>query len=167
VSPDRYRAKPRKKAAAVALPAAVRIRPSPKDAHQVVYFQRHKDDDSSESMPGRNFMNNCPAGVRAQMRAVLAAVAAAPPMRFSGGGYWEAMKGDMKGWFEVRVDGAQRHHFRLFCLLDYDAVNSEKPLLVVVAGLDKQFKTTLSDADYAGVRTLGDEFLARNPRSFA
>ena len=39
------------------------------------------------------------------MRAVLAQVASAPPKRFAGGGYWEAMKGDMTGWFEVRVDG--------------------------------------------------------------
>ncbi len=28
-------------------------------------------------------------------------------------GYWEAMKGDMSGWFEVRVDGPRRHHYRL------------------------------------------------------
>jgi hypothetical protein len=32
------------------------------------------------------------------MRAALVAVAAAPPKRFAGGGYWEAMKGDMTGW---------------------------------------------------------------------
>jgi hypothetical protein len=32
-----------------------------------------------------------------EMRAVLAHVAAAPPKRFAGGGYWEAMKGDMTG----------------------------------------------------------------------
>ena len=47
-----------------------------------------------------------------------AQVAAAPPKRFAGGGYWEAMKGDMTGWFEVGVDGPRRHHYRLFCRLD-------------------------------------------------
>jgi hypothetical protein len=43
----------------------------------------------------------------------------------------------MTGWFEVRVDGPKRHHYRLFCRLDYDAKNSDRPLLVVIAGLDK------------------------------
>lgn len=101
------------------------------------------------------------------MRAVLVAVAAAPPKRYAGGGYWEAMKGDMTGWFEVRVDGPQRHHYRLFCRLDYEAKNRGKPLLVVVTGLDKPFRTELTKADYARVRALGDEYLKRNPRSVA
>jgi hypothetical protein len=35
------------------------------------------------------------------MAAVLTAVAAAPPHRFSGGGYWEAMHGEMTGYCEV------------------------------------------------------------------
>jgi hypothetical protein len=96
---------------------------------------------------------------------VLVAVAAAPPKRFAGGGYWEAMKGDMSGWFEVRVDGPNRHHYRLFCQLDYEAKNGPKPLLVVIAGLDKPFRTELSPADYAKVRALGAEYFARNPRS--
>jgi hypothetical protein len=144
-----------------------RTGPSPDDAHDIVYFRRHVDDDASQRIPGRDFLGTCPAGVRAKMRAVLIAVAEAPPKRFSGGGYWEAMKGDMHGWYEVRADGPKRHHYRLFCLLDYKANNVTKPLLVVITGLDKAFRTELSDADYAGVRALGDEFLARNPRSFA
>ena len=101
------------------------------------------------------------------MRAVLVAVAAAPPKRYSGGGYWEAMKVDMTGWFEVRVDGPKRHHYRLFCRLDYEAEDATKPLLVVITGLDKPCRTELSDSDYAGVRQLGDEYLSRNPRSIA
>lgn len=101
------------------------------------------------------------------MRAALVAVAAAPPKRFSGGGYWEAMKGEMSGWFELRIDGPRRHHYRLFCLLDYDAKGEEKPLLVVIDGRDKPFRTTLSDADYAAVRKLGDDYRKRNPRSLA
>lgn len=82
----------------------------------------------------------------------MSVVAAAPPKRFAGSGYWEAMKGDMSGWFEVRIDGPRRHHYRLFCLLNYEAKGQEKPLLVVVDGRDKPFRTTLSDADYAKVR---------------
>lgn len=103
------------------------------------------------------------------MAAVLVSVASAPPKRFSGGGYWEAMKGEMAGWFEVRVDGPKRHHYRLFCRLDYEASNPErtKPLLVVVTGMDKPFRTELTKADYAAVRALGQEYLSRNPRSIA
>lgn len=144
----------------------VRTQPSSDDAHEVVYFQRHLDDDPGQLSPGRAFLRDvCPVKVRSTMSAVLAAVAAAPPKRFAGGGYWEAMKGDMAGWFEVRVDGPKRRHYRLFCLLDYDAEGSEKPLLVVVAGLDKPFRTVLSDADYQWVRGLGQEYRSRNPRS--
>jgi hypothetical protein len=101
------------------------------------------------------------------MQAVLVAVAAAPPKKFAGGGYWEAMKGAMTGWYEVRVDGPKRHHYRLFCLLDYQAEGRGKPLLVVVTGLDKPFRTVLSDGDYRAVRDLGREYIARNPRSIA
>jgi hypothetical protein len=36
-----------------------------------------------------------------------------------------------------------------------------------VTGLDKPFQTVLSEADYKDVRALGEEYLARNPRSLA
>jgi hypothetical protein len=130
-----------------------------------MFFQRHPDDDPRRSAPGRQFLNACPVSVRAKMRVVLVEVAAAPPKRFAGGGYWEAMHGSMTGWFEVRVDGPNRRHYRLFCRLDYDAKDVDKPLLVVICGLDKPFRTSLSDRDYRGVRTLGEEYLSRNPRS--
>jgi hypothetical protein len=143
----------------------VRTRPSSDDAHEVAFFRRHSDDDQGQAVPGREFLKACPVKVRATMGAVLTQVAAAPPKRFAGGGYWEAMKGDMTGWFEVRVDGPRRHHYRLFCRLDYDAAGRTKPLLVVICGLDKPFRTELSDADYRHVRDLGEEYLRRNPRS--
>ena len=149
----------------------VRAGPSRDDAHTVVYLQRHRDDDPAEKVPGRDFIRSCPATVRAKFAAVLVAVAAAPPYRFAGGGYWEAMHGDMAGWFEVRVDGPKpgggkgRYHYRLYCLLDYDAKDVDKPLLVVVTGRSKPFRTKLSPADYRAVRQLGAEYLARNPRS--
>lgn len=47
------------------------------------------------------------------------------------------------------------------------APSRDKPLLVVIDGRDKPFRTTLSDADYAGVRSLGVEYRNRNPRSLA
>lgn len=133
-----------------------------------MYFKRHKDDDPGEAEPGRDFLRDvCPPKVRVTMRAVLTAVAAAPPKRFAGGGYWEAMQGEMTGWFEVRVNGPRRHHYRLFCLLDYAAQGMDKPLLVVIDGRDKAFRTELSPAEYAAVRKLGEEYRKRNPRSLA
>lgn len=100
------------------------------------------------------------------MHAVLIAVASAPPKRFSGGGYWEAMRGEMTGWFEVRVDGPpNRTHYRLFCILDYEAQGTNKPLIVIVDGRSKPFRTTLRDKDYLEVKALGDEYRARQPRS--
>jgi hypothetical protein len=164
MSPDRGR-----KAKSGSRPAAsrVRLRPSSDDPHEIVYFRRHKDSDPGQSNPGRDFLEACPPKVRATMRAVLVAVAISPPKRFAGGGYWEAMKGEMTGWFEVRVNGAKRHHYRLFCRLDYDTAERDKPLLAVIAGMDKPFRTALSAADYAAVRALGDEYVARNPRSLA
>ena len=103
------------------------------------------------------------------MLAVVRAVADAPPPAFSGGGKWEAMHGEMRGWYEVRVDGRDRHHFRLFCLLEKDgaALGLGGPSLVLVTGKDKSFQTVLSDADYADVRRLGAEFRARVPRNVA
>lgn len=151
----------------------IRARPSRDDAHDVVYFRRHPDDDPAQSIPGREFMLSCPSSVRAKFGAVLVAVAAAPPHRFAGGGYWEAMHGDLAGWFEVRLDGPKpgggkgKHHYRLFCLLDYDAKDADKPLLAVITGMDKPSRTTLTSRDYSGVRALGEEYRARNPRSLA
>jgi hypothetical protein len=112
-----------------------------------------------------------PVGEIVDVFAVPETAGAAVRARSAGGGYWEAMHGDMAGWFEVRVDGPKprggkgRHHYRLYCLLDYDAKEVDKPLLVIVAGLDKPFRTKLSATDYARVSRLGEEFLARNPRS--
>lgn len=159
---DRHRSKSKPKPAS----PQVKTRPSSDDAHAVVYFKRHPDDDAEERAPARIFLRDvCPPGVRAKMRAVLVAVAEAPPKSFAGGGYWEAMRAEMTGWYEVRVDGPKRHHYRLFCLLDYDAEGVDKPLLVAVTGLDKPFRTVLSEADYQSVRALGAEYLRRSPRS--
>lgn len=80
----------------------VRTGASPDDPHEIVLFTRHRADDRSQSVPGQAALNSYPTKVRATMRAALIAVASAPPKRFAGGGYWEAMKGDMTGWFELR-----------------------------------------------------------------
>ena len=102
------------------------------------------------------------------MLAALKAVADAPPPSFSGGGYWEAMHGDMAGYYEVRVDGPKRKHFRLFCVLERDDGGSLQlggPSIVILGGKSKAFRTRLSSKDYASVRAAGAEFASTTPRS--
>jgi hypothetical protein len=78
--------------------------------------------------------------IDAEFTAVLDAVAASPPARFSGGGKWEAMHGTMSGWYEIRLTGPGREQFRLFCLLE-NADDDEllrrgltKPAIAVITG---------------------------------
>lgn len=143
----------------------VRVGPSRDDAHDIVYFRRHVEDDSGRSSPARDFLDSCPGSIRAKLRNVLIAVAAAPPRKFAGGGYWEAMHGNISGWFEVRRDGPQRRHYRLFCRIDLEAKGADHPWLVVIDGREKTFKTTLADSEYKAIRALGVEYFSRNPRS--
>lgn len=75
------------------------------------------------------------------------------------------MHEQMAGWFEIRVDGPNRHHYRLFCQLDDDAIGLNKPLLVVIDGRDKPFRTILQDAGYMQVRAYGEEYYKYKPRS--
>jgi Txe/YoeB family toxin of Txe-Axe toxin-antitoxin module len=136
---------------------------------RIHFFQRHRQDDPKQSVPARDFLLACPEKVRAMMVAVVKAVADAPPPMFSGGGKWEAMHGDMAGWYEIRVDGPNRHHYRLFCLLERDGMSLGLggPSLVLITGKAKAFRTVLSVNEYAEVRILGEEYRARNPRSLA
>ena len=133
------------------------------------FFQRHVEDDPGQAVPARDFLDSCPAPVVAKFFAVLRAVLDAPPPAFSGGGKWEAMHEEMAGFYEVRVDGPNRHHYRLFCLLEREgeALGLRGPSLVLITGKDKPFRTTLSAADYRKVKALGREYLARKPRSIA
>jgi len=119
------------------------------------------------------FLNACPGKVDAELGAVLDAVAGAPPPAFSGGGKWEAMHGDMGGYYEIRLTGPGREQFRLFCILENgtDAELTQrglvKPAIAVITGLRKPSRTVFSANDYDGVRKLGDEYLARLPRRIA
>ena len=93
-------------------------RPHGRDANEqlpwsIVYYQA-----PDGSVPGLEFLDGCPGTVDAQFTAVLDAVAAAPPPKFSGGGKWEAMHGTMGGWYEIRLTGPGREQLRLFCLLE-------------------------------------------------
>lgn len=70
------------------------------------------------TIPAAEFLDSCPTKVDATINAVLEAVRQAPPPAFSGGGKWEAMHGTMSGYYEIRVTGPGRKHYRLFCVLE-------------------------------------------------
>lgn len=78
-----------------------RSKPPPKQSRaneptapwRIHFFQRHRDDDRTASVPAREFLDACPTGVAADIIATLKAVAEAPPPRFAGGGQWQAMHG--------------------------------------------------------------------------
>jgi hypothetical protein len=131
------------------------------------FFKRRLEDDPKESVPARDFLDRCPTRVAAKLIAVVKAVADAPPPMFSGGGKWEAMHGEMNGFYEVRADGPKRHHYRMFCVLERDGakVGLGGPSLVLITGKDKPFRTVLSATDYAEVQSLGREFFSCTPRS--
>ena len=151
-----------KRATGAAAQTTVPQRSAPWRIH---FFQRHAEDDLAQAVPGRDFLERCP--VAARIAAVLKAVAEAPPNAFAGGGYWEAMHDTMAGFYEVRVDGRDWRHHRLFCVLERDGarVGLGGPSIVVITGMDKPFRTTFNERDYARVRQLGDEYRSRVPRS--
>ncbi|HWG63396.1 MAG TPA: hypothetical protein VG253_17000, partial [Streptosporangiaceae bacterium] len=120
--------------------------------------------------PALEFLNDCSRKIDAQFTAVLDAVAAAPPPRFSGGGKWEAMHGVMGGWFEIRLTGPGREQFRLFCLLENGNQDElarrglRRCAIAVITGMRKPWRTVFSDRDYKYVRDLGDEHMHNYPR---
>jgi hypothetical protein len=91
----------------------------------IAYYQA-----PDQSIPGGAFLSSCPTKVAANLLAVLAAVRAAPPPAFSGGGKWEAMRGTMAGYYEIRGTGPGRMHYRLFCRLENGTPDELKTLPV-------------------------------------
>jgi len=133
---------------------------APSDPWLIHFFERHAKDDPLRSVPARDFLDACPDQVAAEMHAVLDAVAAAPPPRFSGGGKWEAMHDDMAGIYEVRVSFAQ-YNYRLFCLLERNAADLGGPSIVALGGLKKPRRKAAAARDYRVVRAWADEFVKR------
>jgi Txe/YoeB family toxin of Txe-Axe toxin-antitoxin module len=132
----------------------------------VVYYRT-----STGRVPAEVFLDACPAKVEATILAVLEAVRAAPPPAFSGGGKWEAMHGTMSGYYEIRVTGPGRRHYRLFCLLDNGsdedlaARGFTAPQIAVINGMVKDHMTEFADPEYRrNVRDLGDDYLGTLPR---
>lgn len=80
---------------------------------------------------------------------------------------WEAMHGDMAGFFEARTRGPGRRLFRLFCLLERNALGPQEPAIVVIAGLVKPVGSAFGRQEYERVRRLADEYRSRTPRSLA
>ena len=135
----------------------------------IVYYATSKGE-----VPAEAFLDQCPRNVDAMFNAVLEAVRAAPPPAFSGGGKWEAMHGTMAGYYEIRVTGSGRRHYRLFCMLDNGSPPElaergfDGPQIAVINGMVKPNAALFSDRDYKKhVRTLGDDYLARTPRPIA
>jgi len=79
------------------------------------------------------------------------------------------MHGEMAGYYEIRIDGPQRRHYRLFCLLENpgEVAGLKGPSLIVLCGMEKAFRTTFTKSDYERVRTLGGRFRSRVPRPVA
>ncbi len=125
------------------------------------FFQRDKRDDATRGVPAIAFLDKVPAKVRATIQAVLEAVAAAPPPAFSGGGKWEVMHDHMAGFFEVRVRGADQRNYRLFCVLERDAVDLGGSSIVVIDGLSKPVRQAADPKDYRRALGYREEFRAR------
>lgn len=126
------------------------------------------------SIPAEKFLDSCPKNVGLTIDAVLEAVRMSPPPAFSGGGKWEAMHGKMSGYYEIRVTGPGRRHYRLFCRLENgtDAQLAERgfarPQIIAINGLDKANATLFTDREYKKkVRDLGDDYLSKLPRPVA
>jgi hypothetical protein len=134
----------------------------------IVYYETEDG-----AVPAEEFLDSCPAKVDARFSAVLEAVRAAPPPQFSGGGYWEAMHGDMGGYYEIRLTGPNRRQYRLFCILDNGSPEElrerglDQPQIAVLTGRVKNSGAKFSYRDYAKVRKLGGEYLRQNPRRIA
>ncbi|MDP9340751.1 MAG: hypothetical protein M3Q23_01310 [Actinomycetota bacterium] len=142
-------------------------RKQPPTPWSIFYFKRHHEDDPRRPAPGRDYVEACPTGVKADIFATLKAVAEAPPPQFSGGGRWIAMHGSMKGYYEVRIMGPGRSLYRVFCLLERDTqeLGFGNNGVVVIQGMTKAHGTAFTATEYASVRELGDEYRARKPRS--
>ena len=125
---------------------------------RIHFFQRSSSDDSSETVPALVFVESLPTRVRAEVHAVLEAVAKAPPPAFSGGGKWEAMHGDMAGIYEVRVQGGGKNH-RVLCLLVREAPDLGGPSIVCLGGLSKPRREAAKPKDYRRILTYRQEFL--------
>lgn len=131
----------------------------------VKVFQRHSVDDPGESCPTEIFFNQCPDSVARDLILIIDSVAEAPPPQFSGGGMWQSMHEDMHGFYEARTTGPDRRLYRLFCILDRNSPGLDRPCVVLITGMSKPVGSAFTEAEYASVRRLGEEYRRRSPRN--
>ena len=99
---------------------------------------------------------------RADLVLTLEYVALAPPYKANRmAGRWEAMHGEMTGWFEARKQFGNRL-YRLYCFLD-----AELRYLVVATGRKKMSGETLSSRQYEQIRELREHYYSTMPRPIA
>jgi hypothetical protein len=134
---------------------------SKRDPWLIHFFQRHRSDDPARSVPAMDFLDGVPLKVRAEMNAVLDAVAEAPPPAFSGGGKWEVMHDEMAGFCEVRVRGADRQNHRMFCVLERDAEDLGGSSIIVITGMSKPLRQAANPREYKRALSYRAEFAKR------
>lgn len=81
------------------------------------------------------------------------------------------MHGAMAGYYEIRLTGPGRRHYRLFCILDNGTAKElaergfDAPQIAVINGMVKPNAAVFSDREYKRhVRDLGADYLSRLPR---
>ena len=126
------------------------------------FLQRPRSEDPQQSIPTMEFLDRLSDTTVAEFQAILDAVAEAPPPSFSGGGKWEAMSGEMSGYFEARVSGhdktGKRLNHRLLCILVRDDDQLGGSSIVCIGGLSKPPRTAANPRDYRQIKKYGDEF---------
>lgn len=128
---------------------------------QVEFFK----DPRSGRVPGREFLQRIPDEPAAELLATLKAVEGTrPPFAFQGGARWQAMHGDMSGWFEAR-DKHLKRLYRLFVRLDRAAPGLPHHAIVVIDGDAKRNETAFGDQFYADRRAQWEIYERSNPRS--
>ena len=80
----------------------------------------------------------------------------------------------MGGYYEIRLTGPGRKHYRLFCLLENGAKEVlaqrgfDSPQIVLINGMVKPNATKFTDAEYRKhVRRLGEDYQSSVPRPVA
>lgn len=121
------------------------------------FFQRSSADDPEMTVPALQFLEGLPTKAASKIDSALDAVAKGPPPLFSGGGKWVAMRGDMGGIYEVRVQWNENNH-RLFCLLIRNSESLGGPSIVCLGGLSKPRRKAAKRKDYNQIIRYRTEF---------
>jgi hypothetical protein len=135
----------------------------------IVYYKA-----ANGNVPGDAFLDAWRSRLRRRSSRCLRPCALLRPRSSVEGGKWEAMRGRMGGYYEIRVTGPGRVHYRLFCRLENGTRGElqergfDGPQIVVINGLSKPNASLFTDAEYRKhVREPGDAYLARLPRPVA